>query len=89
MIKAAIMRHGCIYISSIGTISGLIKRSTTGTFVSGNELRVLDMDLKMSYQRGHLRPLAPVVDVRPFAVVNIFGTICDHSLDWALRVVHH
>ena len=52
MIKVAIMRHGCIYISAIGTISGLIKRSTTGTFVSGKELRVLDMDLKNVISAG-------------------------------------
>ena len=42
MIKAAIMRHGFIYISSIGTTNGTIKRTTTGT----SALRVLDMELK-------------------------------------------
>ena len=46
MIKAAIMRHGFIYISSIGTTNGTIKRTTTGTFASRNDLRVLDMEFK-------------------------------------------
>ena len=46
MIKAAIMRHGFIYISSIGTANGPIRRTTTGTSALRNDLRVLDIELK-------------------------------------------
>ena len=46
MIKAAIMRHGFMYISSIGTTNGPIKRLPRGTSALRNDLRVLDMELK-------------------------------------------
>ena len=36
MIKAAIMGHGFIYVSSIGATNGTIKRTTTGTSVLRN-----------------------------------------------------
>ena len=46
VIKLSTMRHGFIYISSIGTTNGTIKRTTTGTSVLRNDQRVLDMELK-------------------------------------------
>ena len=46
MIKAAIMRRGFIYILLIGVRNGPIKLTTTGTFASKNDLRILHTVLK-------------------------------------------
>ena len=43
--KAAIMRRGFICTSLIGTISGIIKLATTGTFASKNGQRALEIEL--------------------------------------------
>ena len=72
MIKAATMRHDFICISSIGTTNGTIKLTTTGTFASRNDQRVLDMELKnvtsakfwattRSWVRNYLRSLVPAI----------------------------
>ena len=44
--KAAIMRRGFICTSLIGTTSGIIKLTTTGTFASRNGQRALEIELK-------------------------------------------
>ena len=44
--KAAIMRRGFICTSLIGTISGIIKLTTKGTFASRNGQRALEIELK-------------------------------------------
>ena len=46
MSKAAIMRHGFIYISWIGTTNGSHQATTTGTFTSRNVQRVLEIELQ-------------------------------------------
>ena len=44
--KAAIMRRGFICTSLIGVTSGTIRLTTTGTFASKNDQRVLGIELK-------------------------------------------
>ena len=79
MIKAAIMRHGFTYISFIGTTNGPIKRATTGTSALRNDLRVLDMELKKSYQRGYERPLALAMNAQPLALRGSCDFTCSSS----------
>ena len=46
VIKAVIMRRGFICISSIGITNGTIRLTTTGTFASRNDQRVLEIELQ-------------------------------------------
>ena len=46
MIKAAITKRGFIWILLIGATNGPIKLTTTGTFASKNDLRILHTVLK-------------------------------------------
>ena len=77
-IKAAIMRHGFINISSIGT-NGPIKRTTTGTFASRNDCRVLNMELENVFQRSYERPLALVMSAQPLALSGSCDYTCSSS----------
>ena len=77
MIKAAIMRHAFIYVSSIGTTNGTVKRTSTGTSAFRNDLRVLDMEVKnvTSYER----PLVLVMIAQPLALPGSCDYICASS----------
>ena len=80
MIQVAIMRHGFIYISSIGTTNGTIKRTTTGTSAIRSDLRVLDLELKKtSHQRSYERLLALVMSAQALALPGSCDYICSAS----------
>ena len=78
MMKAAITKRGFIWILLIGATNDPIKFTTTGTFASKNDLRMLHTVLKKRHiSEVYERPFALIVTVRPFAhEFAIFRNMC-------------